>query len=405
MITCKKQFIGIDPKSGLTSWEQLNNCLIKLKEILSSFGLDVKNVLKQTVFIKSEGNIDYYDKKKELSPVMKDFYKSFLPPTSFIGQPPENGKNVSLEVTLLDDPLDEVKISHKILGNTCYSVVDYPEFKEVYAGGLTIGDKNKGTSNQAKGAFELMKQVLEKEHMTFSDVVRQWNFIENILGITSDRNGLKQNYQLFNDTRSLYYGEVNFANGYPAATGIGMNTGGVIIEFIAISASEELRIVPIMNPNQVDAYRYTQDVLIGHPEPRQQAITPPKFERAKLLSYKDSGLIFISGTAAVVGQVTVAENDVRAQTVATINNISRLISRENLKNHGIDIISEPGSFSYLRAYVKYEKDIPEVKKICRKYFGDIPSQYVVSDICRENLLVELEGSVCVSIDKIHNKKR
>jgi len=135
------------------------------------------------------------------------------------------------------------------------------------------------------------------------------------------------------------------------------------------------------------------------------ALTSPKFERAKLLSYKDSGLIFISGTAAVVGQATVAENDVRAQTIATINNISRLISKENLRNHGIILSSEPGPFSYLRAYVKYEKDIPEVKKICRKYYKDIPSQYVVSDICRENLLVELEGSVCVSIEKIHNQKR
>ena len=405
MIECKKHFIGIDPKTGLTFQEQLNDCLTKLKEILRSFGLDVKNVIKQTVFIKSEGNIDYYDKKNELSPVVKDFYKSFLPPTSFIGQPPENGKNVSLEVTLLDDPLDEIEINHKILGNIYYSVVDYPDFKEVYGGGLTVGEKNKGTSNQAKGAFELMKQVLEKEHMTFSDVVRQWNFIEDILGTTSDRDGLKQNYQLFNDIRSIYYRAVNFDNGYPSATGIGMNAGGVIIEFISVSSSGELRIVPIVNPNQVDAHRYTQDVLIGHPAMGLPALTSPKFERAKLLSYKDSGLIFISGTAAVVGQATVAENDVRAQTIATINNISRLISKENLRNHGIVLSSEPGPFSYLRAYVKYEKDIPEVKKICRKYFGDIPSQYVVSDICRENLLVELEGSVCVSIEKIHNQKR
>ncbi len=402
---CKKQFVGIDPKSGSTSREQSNDCLSQLKEILRSLRLDVKNVLKQTVFIKSEGNTDYYDKKNELFPIIKDFYKTFLPPTSFIGQPPENGKNVSLEVTLLEDPLDEVEIKHKILGNICYSVVDYPEFKEVYAGGLTSGVENKGTSSQSRGAFEFMKQVLEKEQMTFSDVVRQWNFIENILGITSDKDGLKQNYQLFNDTRSLYYGAVNFVNGYPAATGIGMNAGGVIIEFIAASSSGELRIVPIVNPNQVDAYRYAQDVLVGHPVSRHLAKAPPKFERAKLLSYKDSGLIFISGTAAVVGQLTVAENDVRAQTIATINNISRLISRENLKNHGIDIVSDPGPLSYLRAYVKYERDIPEVKQICRKYFGDIPSQYVVSDICRENLLVELEGSVCVSIEKIHNQKR
>ncbi|MCK4431083.1 MAG: hypothetical protein KAW19_07245, partial [Candidatus Aminicenantes bacterium] len=115
MIKCKKQFISIVPITGLTPQEQLNDCLSKLKEILQSFGLDVKNVLKQTVFIKSDDNIDYYDKQNELSSVMKDFYKSFLPPTSFIGQPPENGKHVSLEVILLVEPSDKIEINHEIL--------------------------------------------------------------------------------------------------------------------------------------------------------------------------------------------------------------------------------------------------------------------------------------------------
>ena len=69
----------------------------------------------------------------------------------------------------------------------------------------------------------------------------------------------------------------------------------------------------------------------------------------------------------------------------------------------MEIGEAPGYFSYLRAYVKYEHDIPEFKKICQKHYGDIPSLYVVSDICRDNLLVELEGAVSVSVDKIHNQ--
>lgn len=391
MIKCKKQFISIVPITGLTPQEQLNDCLSKLKEILQSFGLDVKNVLKQTVFIKSDDNIDYYDKQNELSSVMKDFYKSFLPPTSFIGQPPENGKHVSLEVILLVEPSDKIEINHEILGATCYSVVNYPDFKEVYAAGLTIGEKNTGTSSQAKGALELMKQVLEKENMTFSEVVRQWNFIEDILGITSDKDGFKQNYQLFNDVRSIYYGVENFINGYPAATGIGMNAGGVIIEFIAISSSKDILIIPISNPRQIDAYRYTQDVLKGDSIKNIPKKTSPKFERAKMVAVYDSGQIYISGTAAVLGQNTGPGQDVEDQTLTTIKNIIKLISRDNLQDCGVKINLTLGPLSYIRVYVKDEAEIPKVKKICEKHFKDVPSLYVVSDICRDDLLVEIEG--------------
>ena len=43
-------------------------------------------------------------------------------------------------------------------------------------------------------------------------------------------------------------------HGYPAATGIGTDAGGVIIDFIALSESEQVQVLPIRNPGQVDAH-------------------------------------------------------------------------------------------------------------------------------------------------------
>ena len=63
-----------------------------------------------------------------------------------------------------------------------------------------------------------MKAILEKEGMSFDHVVRQWNYIGNILEI---KNGL-QNYQVFNEVRSEFYKKYRTVHGYPAATGIGM---------------------------------------------------------------------------------------------------------------------------------------------------------------------------------------
>ena len=391
----KKRFIGILPTKGITLMEQFNDCLSILKETLQSFGLDAKHVLKQTVFIKADDNTDFSNKKNELFPALKDFYKSFLPPSSFIGQKPENNKYVSLEVILLIQQLDKIEINHKALGDISYSVVNYSDFKEVYASGLTVCQKQTGTSNQAKEAFELMKKVLEKENMTFLDVVRQWNYIEDILGITSDKDGFKQNYQLFNEIRSIYYRAADLVNEYPAATGIGMNAGGVIIEFIAVSAFKDISIIPISNPRQVDAHKYTQDVLVGNSTKDSPKKASPKFERAKLVSLNDSGRIYISGTAAVLGQNAVPEQDVENQTLTTIENISKLISRDNLKDCGVKINLNQEPLSYIRVYVKNEADIPEVKKICEKYFQDVPSLYLVSDICRNDLLIEIEGVLLI----------
>jgi len=391
----KKQFIGILPTTGSTPLEQLNDCLSKLRGLLQSSGLDVKNVLKQTVFIKADDNLDFYTSKTRLFSAIIDFYLPFLPPLSFVGQKPENNKRVSLEVILLTSQSNKIAINHKTLGDIRYSVVDYSDFKEVYAAGLTSGQKQYGTLDQARAAFELMKMVLEKEGMNFPDVVRQWNYIENILGVNSGEDGLRQNYQLFNEVRSIYYGASNFINGYPAATGIGMNTGGVILEFIAVSAFKDISIVPISNPRQVDAHRYSQEVLVGNSLKATPQKAPPKFERAKLVSIHDSGQIYISGTAAVLGQDTAPEGDVESQTLTTIENISRLISKDNLKNCGIKSADNPEPLSYLRAYVRNEADIPKVRKICQKSFRDVPALFLVSDICRNDLLMEIEGVLSI----------
>ncbi len=80
--------------------------------------------------------------------------------------------------------------------------------------------------------------------------------------------------------------------------------------------------------------------------------------------------------------------------MVTIDNIRNLISAENLKEIGLnDLNPEKKSFSYIRTYVKHQKDISAVKAICEKQFKSENFQYLVSDICRDDLLVEIEGSM------------
>ena len=73
-----------------------------------------------------------------------------------------------------------------------------------------------------------MKAILDVEGMSFNNLVRQWNYIGNILEI---KHGF-QNYQIFNEVRSEVYQKYRTIAGYPAATGIGMKLDGVSLIFV-----------------------------------------------------------------------------------------------------------------------------------------------------------------------------
>lgn len=391
----KKQFVYIKPGKGTSLQEQLNDCLSSIEKTLETNHCKFQNILKQTVFLNASGHHDFYEKKEQLIAAFIRFYKTAFPPTAVVGQPPEEKNILTIELLLMENGEKGIEILRKDLGDSRYTVVKGPDFKKVYASGLTPAEPEGNILEQSRTSFEQMKDILENENMNFSQVVRQWNYIENITGAALVDDGLKQNYQVFNDVRSLYYDTAEFIHGYPAATGIGMNHGGVVLEFIAVESTGAITVTPLQNPFQVDAHQYSNSVLVGESIKDISRKSPPKFERAKLLSKKESNtyLIYISGTAAIRGERTVGENDVEMQTKVTIENISNLVSPGNLKQYGVRIGPETRPPSYFRVYVKKEADLPKVKEICTPFFKEAPGEYLISDICRDDLLVEIEAVV------------
>lgn len=379
------------PRQGSTLPEQLNDCLLQLEEQLTLKDLDLKNTLKQTIFLAVNHQEEYYEKTEISDRYIQQFYGPFMPATSIIAQAPENGKYLAIEVCILDDLLQATEVVHKSLENVPYSVVQHSDFNEVYAAGLTE-KRQDSFYEKAMGAFMLMEKILDFEDLAFSDVVRQWNYIENITKIIKEGSE-RQHYQIFNDVRSSFYGKSEFINGYPSATGIGIETGGVVIDFVAVSPSPKLTIKPIKNPGQIDAFKYSEKVLVGKSLNESLKKTSPKFERGKVLQTLDAARIYVSGTAAILGENIVDKKNIEKQTLVTIENIKNLISLENLKSIGLHLNPENKSFSYIRTYIKSQKDIKAVKAICEKHFKSENFQYLVSDICREDLMVEIEGLI------------
>ncbi len=363
------------PPQGGAAAAQFRGCVEALRARLADAGLTDREILRLTFFVDAATARGYASLKNLLTGALKKAFGPLPPPASFVAQAPERRRHVALEAEVLSARLPGLRVRRKSLGGLPYTVVEGAGFREVHGAGFASDDRGGDMSSRARQAFDRMAAVLRKERLTFGHVVRQWNYIEDIVGLRTVRGMRCQNYQAFNDVRTLYYNRSDFVSGYPAATGIGQAAGGVVLEFTALEAPAGVRIVPLSNPRQVDAHRYSAEVLVGTPIEEMPEKTSPKFERAKLVARERSGVVYVSGTAAVLGQKSVGRGDVEAQTRTTIRNIAALA----------------GPLSYLRAYVKRAADIPKVRRVCERAFGPIPALYVRADVCRDELLVELEG--------------
>ena len=135
---------------------------------------------------------------------------------------------------------------------------------------------------------------------------------------------------------------------------------------------------------------YRADFNLDH----RAAYSPqsPKFSRAMAVVQGGFVTTLVSGTASIVNSRTCHLGDITRQTGQTIDNIERLIGSENFAQHGM-----PGSgatlkdIAKLRVYVKHHEHYEQCRQICESLLPRIPAIYLQADICRADLLVEIEA--------------
>ena len=366
---------------------QLFSILKQLKEYSRHRGWFT---LHASFFIDAESNEEYL---KHYNSIQEGVYSilNFKPSLSIIAQTPANGDLISLEIVFLVVEDKMTQVFYKEHRGIAYTLVISNGIREIYAGGISSKNYSDDFYLQVDNSYRLMKSILTTEGFTFADVVRQWNYVEDILSIGDDARDQNQHYQILNDVRSKYYSESEFRNGYPAATGIGANAGGLILEFYAIHASPAVEVIPVRNPKQTDAYYYSDNVLKGAGPEKHNKNTTPKFERAKYSNVNGVGSIFISGTASIQSEETLGKGNTRMQAEITLENISNLTSRKNLLKTGIRATLERFKYTFIRVYIKHKRDLSVVRNICESHFGNIPVHYLLADICRDDLLLEIEG--------------
>lgn len=356
----------------------LDDLLLQYKPV----GVPVRLV----IFGLLNSNEEYLDGLRRIGEKIKEHFGEKSPTVSYVAQPPyPQGLAMEVHEVLLPE---KNNLQYKIFNGRSYITLENQGCKRLFLSGV-LGDViHQDIRSQSDEIFETLSAILQEEKMPTSSIIRQWNYIEQITAVEEDGH---QHYQDFNDARSLFYQSDRWENGYPAATGIGTQWGGVMVDIDALSLTDQLFFVKaIDNPLQISAHAYSQNVLLGERDEKLLQKTTPKFERAKAVWKEDNGFVYISGTAAIRGEKSLHGVGIREQTLITLENISDLISARNLQASGIPA-TQSGLPACFRVYVKQMEDMEEVYEVLKKQCPHIPVICTQADVCRTELLIEIEG--------------
>jgi enamine deaminase RidA (YjgF/YER057c/UK114 family) len=145
---------------------------------------------------------------------------------------------------------------------------------------------------------------------------------------------------------------------------------------------KDVGILSLENPRQTSAFDY----------PKEYSRKSPKFSRAMAIRIGNHLTTWVSGTASIVNAETMHPGDVVKQTEQTLDNIERLIGAENFTRHGWpDAGATLADLAKVRVYVKHPGDFEACRAVCERRLGRIPAIYAQADVCRPDLLVEIEG--------------
>jgi len=197
--------------------------------------------------------------------------------------------------------------------------------------------------------------------MDFSQVLRTWFCNDDILSW----------YEDFNQARDTFFRERGIFDGLvPASTGVGgRNPAGAALTggLLAVRAKgREAQAIAVPSPLQCPALEYGSS-----------------FSRAAELTAPDHRRLFVSGTASIAPEGhTVHVGDTDAQVALTMEVVEAILTSRDMGW---------GDVSRAIAYFKHSGDVRALGDYCAdRGIQTLPAVLVNDDICRDDLLFEIE---------------
>ncbi|WP_428939658.1 hypothetical protein [Fontivita pretiosa] len=231
--------------------------------------------------------------------------------------------------------------------------------------------------------YRLLREVLSDSPHPWP--VRVWNFLPHI---HQRMDAQRDRYMVFNAGRfnayCQWFGRPNLPQHVPTASGVGHRGSDLVVHCLAAAEPAEA----IENPRQVPAIGYS----------RRYGPLPPCFVRATLLKHPRNKrpMLLVGGTASIRGEDSMYPADLPKQTGETLENLRTLLLAAR-KRAGMP--DGPGgtdplaAFRSLRVYHPAIADRPWIAAALQRRFTGLigPVELLRADLCRAELLIEIEG--------------
>jgi len=227
--------------------------------------------------------------------------------------------------------------------------------------GILPEDQSGTREEQTRSVFERMQKALQSVGMDFTDVVRTWLYLDDLL----------QWYNAFNNIRTEFFTRHGvFDKLVPASTGIGAaNPFGTALMADALAVlpkNGSCKIEAIASPLQCPAVSYKSS-----------------FNRAVEISYPTHRQLLVSGTASIDLEGRSAySGDPASQVELTMKVVEAIL------------VSRGMGWNDLSRGIAYFKDmsaLPVFKRYCNENaIPSFPLAVSQADVCRNELLFEIE---------------
>lgn len=333
--------------------------------------LDSKNmrILHERVF----GNLDFFE---EFAGIRRKYLNFEGGSFSYIHGQPCSGRGLAgIQIHAVEpaSPKDYWVIRHNNL--PCGNGWKRGDSNYIHLNGI-VGNENgvKQREEQASSMFEKIDRILASQSVSFGNVARLWIFLEDILGWYDEFNAIRtEKFKALGlIPQPVVESELDRLC-LPASTAVGGRNpaaASCLIDLLAVSGDARISILP--GKQQRSPFRYGS-----------------AFSRGVSIREKDCDQILVSGTAAIdeKGRSLYPE-DVEAQIGRTIETIESLIAERGAR---------PEDIRSATVYLKKPEFLAVYKKVAAGFGpAPIPAVCVVADICRDELLFEMDALAVVS---------
>lgn len=355
-------YITAVPASGKSVAEQAREVFEEVKRVLKDTGA---RLLQERVFASS-------DVMSEIAPIRAEVYGDLddsVPPSWLVAPATDSGKVAGVQVhaikseqTMSVVELHGLPVGRILSGKTCQYLA---------VSGL-VPTQNGTVEAAAQSLLDDAEAILRQSGVEFQSLTRTWFWLGDILSWYDDFNRVRTKF--FSD-RGMIMTTANRED-LPASTGIGVfprNGAPCALDFVTVTGPCRLSKNLLAAGNQDSAFKYGS-----------------AFSRATQATTPAGETVYISGTAAIDLQgMTIHIGDAEAQIRCTLENV-----RGVLKDTGCTDADVVHTIAYCKT--------PEIEQLWQRIRPEVawPVVTVIADVCRDDLLFELEATAVRGAEKL-----